>query len=662
MDKYVIAKYIRLSMDEAVSESASIPTQHYTLDRHIEALDIPNATVLDFVDNGFTGTSMERPAMQKMLELVRCGEINCIIVKDFSRFSRDAMESGYYIEQVFPLYGVRFIAATDGFDSGDSADGTGGMDVTFKFLMHEYYSKDLSMKVKSAKHTRMRNGEHIVAGAIYGYRKNGSGQWEPDPEPAAVVRQIFRYALDGLSTAQIRDKLFEAKHLAPREYSRLQQGKELDHQYQWNTRAIHRTLTNEQYTGSYVAGKHESTRIGGKGQWDIDRSEWIIIPDKHPALVSKEDFALVQEMLRRPKELAPNKPVPSKHSELHRLRHSGANRKPSFAPYGYTKLSNGEWEIDEVAAEVVQSIFNMMLNGLSARDISDRLSELGYPSPSEYFSLKKGQNIAPSNRWPTLRITEIIKNETYTGALITGRTYQDANGRKIHAPRSEWIITPDRHPVIISHDLFDSVQKAYHQNKRKNMRRREYLLSGKAYCGNCGLALSYSDVTDNHKYSCHRVACGKMKVNARELEAAVMSTIRKQAEVVLESDTLVELRAADADEKRVSECEQRIRENVEQQQAYYEKFLEGEIDQTTYATLKAECIVQHNALKNRLLLYRQKEKDAQTAQKIAELAEDSLCGMSTPKAIVDALIERIHVFSDNKLEIQWKFANFAIGI
>ena len=99
------------------------------------------------------------------------------------------------LSKFFHLYRVRFIAIGDYFDSNDHMGGTGGIDVAFRFIMHEYYSKDLSKKIKSALHARMKNGEHIVAGAIYGYRKNSVGKWEPNPEPAEVVRQIFQMAL-----------------------------------------------------------------------------------------------------------------------------------------------------------------------------------------------------------------------------------------------------------------------------------------------------------------------------------------------------------------------------------------------------------------------------------------------------------------------------------
>ena len=138
MDKQILAKYIRLSLDDTQSDSMSIEHQRLILDKYIldSELDGP---VQEFVDNGFTGTNFERPAVQELLELVREGKVGAILVKDFSRFGRDAIETGYFIERVFPLYQVRFISVSDHFDSFDYNGDTGGMEVAFKLLMSEYY-------------------------------------------------------------------------------------------------------------------------------------------------------------------------------------------------------------------------------------------------------------------------------------------------------------------------------------------------------------------------------------------------------------------------------------------------------------------------------------------------------------------------------------------
>jgi len=299
MSNYVIVKYIRLSVDDGITDSLSIPSQRSILDKHIDGLDIPNAEIIEMVDNGFTGLNMERPAVQELIELVRSGGVNCICVKDFSRFSRNAMDSGYFIEQVFPLYGIRFISVSDSFDSNEYKNDTGGIDIAFKFLMHEYYSKDLSLKVKSALRVKQRNGEHVCGSVPYGYRPDRKKKIEPDPETDEIVRLIFKLALDGQAPPAIRDALFQKGIPTPSETAKRKRGHDISPKCRWSTQAITRTLTNEQYTGTYVSGKYERKTVGSDNCTLTDSNQWIVIPDNHPALVTQEDFDKVQAKMER---------------------------------------------------------------------------------------------------------------------------------------------------------------------------------------------------------------------------------------------------------------------------------------------------------------------------------------------------------------------------
>ena len=117
---------------------------------------VKNVEVLEFIDNGYSGTNFERPAVQELLDQMREGKINCIIVKDFTRFGRNSIEVGYFMEMVFPLYGIRFISINDDFDSDHLHGDTGGINVAFKYLVSEFYSRDLSIKYKSAKYVKFR--------------------------------------------------------------------------------------------------------------------------------------------------------------------------------------------------------------------------------------------------------------------------------------------------------------------------------------------------------------------------------------------------------------------------------------------------------------------------------------------------------------------------
>lgn len=184
MTKYKIALYIRLSLEDSKYDSLSIENQRMILNEY--ALSMPeavNAELREFVDNGYSGTNFERPAIQELLELVRANKVDCIIVKDFSRFGRNSLETGYFMERVFPLFHTRFISVSDDYDSTRYKGDTGGMDVAFKYLIAEYYSRDMSIKEKSAKYAKMERGEYQSKICPYGYRKSADGRMEPDRRP-----------------------------------------------------------------------------------------------------------------------------------------------------------------------------------------------------------------------------------------------------------------------------------------------------------------------------------------------------------------------------------------------------------------------------------------------------------------------------------------------
>ena len=219
MKKYTIAKYIRLSMEdldlcdsEEKAESVSISNQRNFINVFMEQKEeFKGAEVREFVDDGYSGTNFDRPAMKEMLRLCKQGEINCIIVKDLSRFGRNYLEVGDYLEQIFPFLGIRFISINDGFDSKNFFGQTGGMDVAFKNFIYEMYSRDLSEKVKSGVTTCMKRGEYYAGCMVYGYQKSSGGKrMEIDEGAAVTIRRIFRELADGKSakTLSIYTKYF----------------------------------------------------------------------------------------------------------------------------------------------------------------------------------------------------------------------------------------------------------------------------------------------------------------------------------------------------------------------------------------------------------------------------------------------------------------------
>lgn len=192
MTNGIIALYIRLSLEDEKYDSLSIENQQSLLRKKAATLpEYASCEIREFIDNGHTGTNFERPAVQQLLEMVRAGKINAILVKDLSRFGRNSIETGYFIEKVFPLYHVRFISVSDNFDTAEHKGDTGGIEIAFKYLINECYSRDMSVKSKTAKLARMKRGEYQSKICPYGYQKGADGRMVPDIETAENVVKIL---------------------------------------------------------------------------------------------------------------------------------------------------------------------------------------------------------------------------------------------------------------------------------------------------------------------------------------------------------------------------------------------------------------------------------------------------------------------------------------
>ena len=303
-------KYLTFGIDADSIKSAkprlermSIENQHLALNEFVSSMpESANAEVLEFIDNGYSGTNFERPKVQELIEMVRANKIDCIIVKDFSRFGRNSIETGYFIERVFPLFHTRFISINDNFDSDQHKGDTGGMDVAFKYLISEYYSRDMSIKTKSAKYAKMQRGEYQSKVCPYGYRKSADGRMEPNPETAAVVQLIFQLAATGIGAAAVTRELFKRGIPTPGEYKAThgQQYHDVSRSRgRWSSSTVLRILEDERYIGSYVIGRRAVIEVGGTRSRRKDRDKWFIIPDHHPAIVDKELFEKVQAVQRR---------------------------------------------------------------------------------------------------------------------------------------------------------------------------------------------------------------------------------------------------------------------------------------------------------------------------------------------------------------------------
>ncbi len=310
--KYQAALYIRLSKEDGdKEESNSVSNQRDLIYSFLE--DKGDIQVCEEkVDDGYSGVGFDRPALNSMLEDVKQGKINCIIVKDLSRFGRNYIETGRYIQQIFPFMGVRFIAINDHYDSGHMDSQADNMLLPFKNLMNDSYSRDISIKVRSQIEVRQKRGDYTGSFPVYGYFRDQErkGKLVIDPVAAEVVRDIFDMRIKGCNNRRIADYLNEHGIPSPMEYKMLLHWRyttsfKLKPQAKWSSMAVERILKNEIYTGVMVQGKEKTLNYKVKKRIKVSKEDWIRVEHTHEAIIAKEDFAVVQKRMLRDTRTAP---------------------------------------------------------------------------------------------------------------------------------------------------------------------------------------------------------------------------------------------------------------------------------------------------------------------------------------------------------------------
>lgn len=315
---YIASAYLRLSKEDGnKAESNSIKNQRDLILDFVSKR--PDIHLIDeFIDDGYSGISFERPAFQKMINEIKSGKINCIIVKDLSRFGRNFIEAGRYIEQVFPKYGVRFIAINDHIDSASERSESESILTPFKNLINDAYSRDISIKVRSQFEIKRKKGDFIGSFAAYGYVKdpNDHHKLVVDDFAASVVRDIFSWKMDGASQQRIADKLNEIGILSPMEYKRFcgmayRSGFQVNPKTKWTPVTIGRILRNEIYIGTLVQGKRTTPNHKIKKIVEKPCDEWVRVENNHVPIISKEVFQTVGKLLLQDTRVAPDQEIVS---------------------------------------------------------------------------------------------------------------------------------------------------------------------------------------------------------------------------------------------------------------------------------------------------------------------------------------------------------------
>ncbi len=314
---YHAAIYVRLSKEDgdiansAKAESNSISNQKNLIKDFLkDKEDI--VVVSERVDDGYSGSNFERPAFQMMLEDIKKGTVDCVIVKDLSRFGREYIDSGRYIERLFPALGVRFIAVNDNYDSLEGKDQSDEIIIPFKNLINDAYCRDISIKIRSHLEVKRKNGEYIGSFTPFGYRKSGDDYHKIviDPYAADVVKDIFRMKLHGMSQEGIAGRLNEMGILPPAEYkastgSSYWTGFKTKEKSEWTSVMVRRILTNEVYIGNLVQGKRTTPNHKVKKTVLKEECNWVRIEQNHEPVVGGREFEIVQRLLSMDTRTAP---------------------------------------------------------------------------------------------------------------------------------------------------------------------------------------------------------------------------------------------------------------------------------------------------------------------------------------------------------------------
>ncbi|MDE7245706.1 MAG: recombinase family protein [Oscillospiraceae bacterium] len=297
---YRTGGYVRLSVEDSGRHGAdTIDMQRELILGYIAGQ--PDMELVDlYCDNGRTGTNFERPAFERLMEDVRTGKIDCIVVKDLSRFGRNYKETGNYLERIFPYLDVRFIAVNDNFDTLTAERSEDGYIIPLKNIMNEVYSRDISRKSSSALATKQRRGEFIGSWAPYGYQKCADDHHylEPNVETAPVVQMIFQWRLSGMSYPQIARQLNEKNIPSPSKLHYLK-GEVKAERFAtsvWHVAVIKKILSSEIYLGHMVQGKTRNNLAQGQKLCPVPKSDWVIVRNTHTAIIDEGTFQAVQDM------------------------------------------------------------------------------------------------------------------------------------------------------------------------------------------------------------------------------------------------------------------------------------------------------------------------------------------------------------------------------
>lgn len=442
-----LAFYMRLSRSDGdlgvddKTESYSIENQRLLLEEYIANAcygrpkrrnqERPHIPYLEYVDDGYSGSNFERPSFKRMVEDCKKGMVKMILVKDLSRLGRDYITVGDYIEQIFPMLGVRFISVNDDFDSAKSVDGTLGFGMAIENLVNTLYYRDCIKKRMSSVRTKWKQGIYTGTRVPFGYKLENR-QWYPDGDAAETVKLIFSLACSGHNTSGIVDTLNGLNKPTPYKYRMLTGANYCgnivcpEEKQLWTTSMVWRIIRNEAYTGTLVQGKYRNVMLGTPSQRTTKEEERYYTKNSHEALVSEEDFEKAQLVIGRVgrsiRSYGADWVLKSKircgNCRRRMAYHENVGERVVFCEHRATDGSHStcpreNFSYDSIEGAVRNAIRNM---AVLADDLVEKL-ETKYSDKLDPAALR--------TRYDILKAEQIRLYETYTDGFITKDEFID---------------------------------------------------------------------------------------------------------------------------------------------------------------------------------------------------------------------------------------------
>lgn len=436
--------YLRLSREDGdKEESDSIVNQKELIKEFLKSR--PDIRIHKIrVDDGYSGVNFERPAFQEMLSDIREGKTNCVVVKDLSRFGRNYIEVGKYIEKIFPYLGVRFIAINDNYDSMEVKSHNENIIIPFKNLVNDAYCRDISIKIRTNLEVKRKRGDFVGAFAPYGYKKSedDKNRLEIDDAAADVVNSIFTMYIHGKSIYKIADYLNEVGTLTPMEYkrnsgSKFYTGFKRNQSSGWSHTMVLRILKNHVYTGTLVQGKETTPNYKVKKKITTDKKLWNCVEDVHDPIVSKRNYSIVQKILKEDARTGTGEDRLYPLSGIVKCGDCGSNMSRKTVPSGKKKFVyyvcgnhkyNKQCTSHSINAEQLEKCILIMLNHHIEQVvyIEKVLQEIDkIPYKKNEVVKKNKQVISKRQEIKKYNNLRLDLYEDYQGQLITKQEYME---------------------------------------------------------------------------------------------------------------------------------------------------------------------------------------------------------------------------------------------